>query len=555
MDNFRNNNRGYNNNNPYDNNYYNNNDTDDSFFNNNDQNNNSDNVFNSSMFDSNPNDNNSASGNMFNDISNQNYSTDYNAQNTNFDGQNWANPNINQQPRSNFGANQQSRNNFNLNQQQRNSFGVNQQPRSSFNANQQPRSNFGANQQPRHNFNMGQPPTPNQNFQAPRQQMPSFDNNFNYNQQNNMYETPPQGDEGIEIEYNMNSNNNYSNNDNSNNFRKAYSDAKQRENFSGLDEIDLFDDDGEKEDELKRAALSYRNKSMMLKILSKGLILLMLLGVAILIYFTATYFVSSNKVSDVEGINDILSEEAKYKTEYKEKLDKEDFTFLKDNEEQKIKDEDKPARKLQSRFMVKEEETQNKSVKTTDSESIKDILGKEDFTTPTATKTPKPKVTKPKTTQPKTSIQAKQKTVNKTKVAATKAKSTKATTASKSVPKKVTAKTKSTPAKASSIASVNNGYWQVQIYSATDLKQTQQKWRDLRTEYKLFDNIEGHPVAASVKGKVYYRLRVGPRKVDQLNPSKKVGYFSNKKEAVKFCVNLKENGIDCFVTLTNQEQL
>ncbi len=503
---------------------YNNNDLDDSFFDddndnyNNTQDVNDNNIFNSNMFNSNQNENNNnnAFSNMFNDISNQSYNSNQGAQNNNFGNQRWQNNNTAQQQRQN------------------------------------------------HNFQTMNQQMPNMN-----QQMPNMNNNMHYNQQGNMYNRQPQGNDRIEVEYQMNSNNNQPNNDyqnnnyqnNHNDFRKAYTNEKQRDNFSGLSNMNLFDDDDEKEDELKRAALSYRNKSIMLKILTKGLILLILLGAAVLIYFAATYFLDTNKINNAKGINDILSEDEKYKTEYKEKLDKEDFAFLKDEKEKKVQDEDKPARKLQSRFMVEEEEMQNKSVASSKNESISTILGKEDFSAKASAKTSSQssKKVNHKSTKTSRAKQVKHKQVNKKVVSSIpKSVTTKPKVAKKSVPKSVP---KSAPsvqkaqAKSHSVSNANSGYWQVQVYSATDLKQTQQKWRDLRTEYNLFDNIEGHPVAASINGKVYYRLRVGPRKVDQFNPVKKVGYFANRDEAAKFCVNLKKNGIDCFVTLTKQEKL
>ncbi len=90
--------------------------------------------------------------------------------------------------------------------------------------------------------------------------------------------------------------------------------------------------------------------------------------------------------------------------------------------------------------------------------------------------------------------------------------------------------------------------WQVQVYSASSMGEARKKWLDLqKITPELFLDQKSHILEANVEGKMYYRLRIGYVHSDDGGK----GYFETKSQAVNFCNLLRDEGVDCYPTLTD----
>ncbi len=90
--------------------------------------------------------------------------------------------------------------------------------------------------------------------------------------------------------------------------------------------------------------------------------------------------------------------------------------------------------------------------------------------------------------------------------------------------------------------------WQVQVYSASSIGEARKKWLDLqKVTPELFLDQKSHILEANVEGKMYYRLRIGYVHSDDGGK----GYFETKSQAVNFCNLLRDEGVDCYPTLTD----
>ncbi len=94
--------------------------------------------------------------------------------------------------------------------------------------------------------------------------------------------------------------------------------------------------------------------------------------------------------------------------------------------------------------------------------------------------------------------------------------------------------------------------WQVQVYSAQSVSDAKRQWVNMqKVNPELFLDQRLHILEAYVDGKKYYRLRIGFVNSEDENK----GYFATKSQAVSFCGLLRDEGIDCYPTLTEFTEL